>query len=204
MVESCISITIELGTTILASVVIIGILAYLLLQSRMKNTDFELDSCELGLSGNTIHLKCNKKYREIAYKLWVDINTRAIGVKIDFDQDIIYTINKSYYESFKGTRELLKEMPVNKLCSDSDDLVNLIVRFLNEVMRPYLTKWGIKYNKWYETEINKEDNNTLSPVDIQKKYEYYNELVADLQALNNRVMAYSDNLQEIAFNLRKK
>ena len=197
------SITLDIGTLIIALLSVIAIIVYFCSKKRLKKLNFDIDECELGLTGGTIHLKCNKIHQQIAFRIWVDINTRVLATKINLDVDNIRVVNDSYYKCFTDTRELLKEIPVNKINSDGE-LVNLIVRFLNEVMRPYLTKWGVRYNEWYDNIIEKDKLKGNNPVDIQKSYPYYEELSSDLLSINEKVIKYSDKLHEIAFSDIKK
>lgn len=198
------SITLDIGTLIIATLSVIAIIVYFFSKKRLKKLNFDIDECELGLTGGTIRLRCNKIHQQIAYRIWVDINTRVLATKIDLDTDIIRVVNESYYKCFTDTRELLKEIPVNKINNDGE-LVNLIVRFLNEVMRPYLTKWGVTYNNWYDSEIKKVENKGYNPVEIQRRYPQYKDLSKDLLAINEKVIKYSDRLYEIAFsNVKKK
>ena len=197
------SITLDIGTLIIAILSIIAIIVYFCSKKRLKKLNFDIDECELGLTGGTIRLKCNKIHQQIAFRIWVDINTRVLATKINLDVDNIRVINDSYYKCFTDTRELLKEIPVDKINSDGE-LVNLIVRFLNEVMRPYLTKWGVRYNQWYDNKIEKDGLKGDNPVDIQKSYSGYEELSNDLLSINEKVIKYSDKLREIAFSEAKK
>ena len=197
------SITLDIGTLIIAILSIIAIIVYFCSKKRLKKLNFDIDECELGLTGGTVHLKCNKIHQQIAFRIWVDINTRVLATKINLDVDNIRAINDSYYKCFTDTRELLKEIPVNKINSDGE-LVNLIVRFLNEVMRPYLSKWGIRYSKWYDNITENDKLKGDNPVDIQKSYPYYEELSKDLLSINEKVIKYSDKLCEIAFSDTKK
>lgn len=197
------SITLDIGTLIIAVLSVIAIIVYFFSKKRLKKLNFDIDECELGLTGGTIRLRCNKIHQQIAYRIWVDINTRVIATKIDLDVDNIRVVNNSYYKCFTDTRELLKEIPVNKINNDGE-LVNLIVRFLNEVMRPYLTKWGVTYNNWYDNKIETDEMKGKNPVEIQKSYPYYEELSNDLLSINEKVMKYSDKLHEIAFSDVKK
>ena len=194
-----ISITLDIGTLIIALLGIVAIIAYLFSKKKFKKLNFDVDECELGLTGGIIRLKCNRVHQQIAYRIWVDINTRVLATKINLDVDNIRIVNDSYYKCFTDTRELLKEIPVNKINNDNE-LVNLIVRFLNEVMRPYLTKWGVRYNEWYDNEIKKEELKGTNPVDIQKSYTHYQELSSDLLSINEKVIKYSNRLREIAFS----
>lgn len=197
------SITLDIGTLIIAVLSVITIIVYFFSKKRLKKLNFDIDECELGLTGGTIRLRCNKIHQQIAYRIWVDINTRVIATKIDLDVDNIRVVNNSYYKCFTDTRELLKEIPVNKINNDGE-LVNLIVRFLNEVMRPYLTKWGVRYNNWYDNIIKTDEMKGKNPVEIQKSYSCYEELSNDLLSINEKVMKYSDKLHEIAFSDVKK
>lgn len=197
------SITLDIGMLIIAVPSVIAIIVYFFSKKRLKKLNFDIDECELGLTGGTIRLRCNKIHQQIAYRIWVDINTRVIATKIDLDVDNIRVVNNSYYKCFTDTRELLKEIPVNKINNDGE-LVNLIVRFLNEVMRPYLTKWGVTYNNWYDNKIETDEMKGKNPVEIQKSYPYYKELSNDLLSINEKVMKYSDKLHEIAFSDVKK
>ncbi len=197
------SITLDIGTLIIAVSSVIAIIVYFFSKKRLKKLNFDIDECELGLTGGTIRLRCNKIHQQIAYRIWVDINTRVIATKIDLDVDNIRVVNNSYYKCFTDTRELLKEIPVNKINNDGE-LVNLIVRFLNEVMRPYLAKWGVTYNNWYDNKIETDEMKGKNPVEIQKSYPYYEELSNDLLSINEKVMKYSDKLHEIAFSDFKK
>lgn len=196
------SITLDIGIAIIALISIVAMIVVCCSKKKMKKLDFDVDECELGLTGGIIHLKCNNTHRQIAYRIWVDINTRVLAVKINLDVDVIRIVNNSYHKCFNDTRELLKDIPVNKINDDSE-LVNLIIRFLNEVMRPYLTKWGVRYAEWYDNEIQKEENKGKNPVEIQKKYPKYDELVNDLQSINDKVIKYSDKLHDIAFSSNK-
>ena len=65
-----------------------------------------------------------KKDQEIAYKIWVELSTRKIGIPFEKEYDIIIEIYDSWYEFFKITRDLLKEIPVNKI-SHSNELILL-------------------------------------------------------------------------------
>ena len=80
----------------------------------------------------------------------------------------------------------------------------MIIKFLNEVLRPYLTTWGVKYNKWYDEQLKNEESKLLSPVQIQRKYQEYDRLTSDLLALNENMIGFSVALHDIAFGNEKK
>lgn len=195
-----ISLSIDLSSLIIASALLAIVLVIFLIKifSRGK---MEIDGIDFGLEGICFHICKERAVRQIAYKIWVEINTRVIGVKIDLEKDIIRSIHESYYSFFTSTRLLIEDIPAKNV-KDTKELILLAICFLNDVMRPYLTKWGLKFNKWYDEE--KEKSNTLSPQEIQKRFKEYDEMTADLLKLNHNVVSYSDALKKIAFEEKRR
>ena len=55
---------------------------------------FEIDEAQLGLGEQKIILRPNDTDRQIAYKIWVELSTRKIGLPIDLENDVISEINE--------------------------------------------------------------------------------------------------------------
>ena len=195
-----ISVSLDLSILIIAGLFILGSIILLLVRCFNKKANIFIDGVEIGLNGICFHICKDKAVRQIAYKIWVEMNTRTICVKIDVDNDIIRAIHNSYYEFFKTTRELVKEIPVNNL-KQTLELSNMIIEFLNNVMRPYLTKWGIKFNDWYDQK--KEENKEKSPQELQKEYTNYDELINDLLCINKNVINLNKELEKIVLPRKK-
>ncbi len=160
-----------------------------------KNS-IEINEINLGIGTNSsIKLKYNSKEKDIAYKLWVEISTRKIGLKFDEENDVITEVYDSWYEFFKIARELMKEIPVNN-SSNVIRLTDLTEKVLNQGLRPHLTKWQARYRKWYD--VNAQKNTDESPQEIQRKYPFYDELLADLKKTNEEMIEYKNVLLEIA------
>ena len=160
-----------------------------------KNS-IEINEINLGIGTNSsIKLKYNSKEKDIAYKLWVEISTRKIGLKFDEENDVITEVYDSWYEFFKIARELMKEIPVNN-SSNVIRLTDLTEKVLNQGLRPHLTKWQARYRKWYD--VNAQKNTDESPQEIQRKYPCYDELLADLKKTNEEMIEYKNILLEIA------
>ena len=155
----------------------------------------DVDEISLGIGDSNIKLKYNKKDQEIAYKLWVELNTRKIGLVFDPKYDVIDEVYNSWYAFFTIARELLKEIPATKL-PYSTELITLTTNVLNDGLRPHLTTWQAKYRKWYG--LQKED--TRSPQEIQKDFSGYDALVSDLLQTNNRMIEYKKLMYRIAFD----
>lgn len=165
-----------------------------------KFKTYEINEAEIGSGVGKLKIKPNYQDIQIAYKLWVELSTRKVGLKIDLDNDVINQIYNSWYVFFRLTRELLKEIPISKIKKDKStrDLVRIAIEVLNEGVRPHLTNWQARFRKWYETENKKEENNFFSPQDIQKKYPKYEELISDMIKVNNKLIEYRKILKNLS------
>ena len=56
---------------------------------------FEIDEAQFGLGEQKITLRPNDTDRQIAYKVWVELSTRKIGLPIDLDDDVIAEVYES-------------------------------------------------------------------------------------------------------------
>lgn len=167
--------------------------------------DVEIQGGDIGIASNIIRFKPNKKDKEIAYQLWVELSTRKLGIQLDMDNDVIYEVYNSWYEFFKITRESLKEFPVSKLENEiSTEIIDIAIDVLNGELRKHLTKWQAKFRYWYEIEKDKEENDDLSPQEIQKKFPEYDELVKDLMIVNKYLINYTNLLHDIVFSKKGK
>lgn len=202
--ESFSTIVFELNWLVLISLFILlaiisKVIKYIINYSRKQSIN--IDEIELGIGNSHITMKYDAKDKEIAYKLWIELNTRKIGLQYDEEDDVLVEIYDSWYKFFEIARELLKEMPQSKFAS-TPQLIELSLKILNIGLRPHLTKWQAKYRKWYAIEIEKQENADKTPQEIQKKYLHYVELVDDLKITNQRMMEYKELLYEIAFGKR--
>ena len=78
----------------------------------------------------------------------------------------------------------------------------LTIKILNEGLRPHLTRHQAKFRKWYDEALKDESNKGLSPQDIQRKYEKYEELVSDFKSVNEILINYKDELEKRIHMLR--
>lgn len=154
-----------------------------------------INEVNLGIGNSSIKLSYSKKDQEIAYKLWVELSTRKIGLPFDRENDVIKEVYDSWYDFFKIARELLKEIPLSRI-PYSSDLIQLTEKVLNMGLRPHLTMWQARYRKWYD-EALKEKSGT--PQDIQKLYPEYSTLIEDLLKTNEKMIEYKKLMGEIAF-----
>lgn len=156
-----------------------------------------VDQASIGIGNSSIMLKLNKKDQEIAYKLWVELSTRKIGLPYDEENDVIVEVYDSWYSFFKIARDLLKDIPAERLAY-SGELVELTQKVLNDGLRPHLTRWQARYRKWEKQASEKEG----TPQDIQKCYPEYAELIQDLRNTNQKMINYKDLMYKIAFEIK--
>ena len=155
-----------------------------------------VDEVLLGIGNSQVKLKYNKKDQEIAYKLWVELSTRKIGLDFDSENDVIFEVYDSWYDFFTTARGLMEEIPAERL-KYSSELIELTEAVLNKGLRPHLTIWQAKFRKWYNENI---DNNVgKTPQQIQELYPYYEELKTDLIDTNKRMIEYKNLMARIAF-----
>ncbi len=175
-------------------IVVVGIVVKKL-ATRLAYHSIVVDEVSLGIGNSNIKLKYNKKDQEIAYKLWVELNTRKIGLPYDENYDVIVEVYNSWYDFFKIARELLKDIPPNRL-PYSTKLITVTTDVLNVGLRPHLTKWQAKYRKWY----NENRKDLRSPQEIQRAFPEYDELLSDLLITNKHMIEYKNLMFQIAFN----
>ena len=199
--DSVCYITIQLNwlAILVLCVVVIGI-NYLIKKVITVSRKYSISVQELplGIGCSSIPVHYDISDRALAYKLWVELNTRKIGLEFDQENDVIVEVYNSWYEYFRVARELIKDLPIEKI-ECASELIELATKVLNNGLRPHLTKWLARYRKWYESSV-KESDAKLSPQDIQKQYPYYDELLSDLIETNKRMIAYKELMYQIAFN----
>lgn len=154
----------------------------------------EISETVIGIGKSSIKIKCDKRVQGIAHKIWIELKTRKIGIMFEEDQDVITEVYDSWYEAFKIIRKQLEEIPEERI-GDAKELIDIVLKVLNDGLRPHLTKWQAKYRAWYKKE--KEKNQNMTPQEIQKMYPEYQELVSDLKKTNGIMINFSKELRKI-------
>ena len=166
------------------------------LKGFLGKKSIQVDEMTLGIGSTTITLKYNKKCKEIAYKIWVELSTRKIGLRFDPEYDVISEVYDSWYQFFGVVRNLLKEIPPEQT-NESRQLIELTNKVLNLGLRPHLTKWQAKFRTWLkENDIE----NMYPPQEHQREFPNYKELENDLIETNNQLIEYMGYMESMAFN----
>ena len=193
----------DFGLTVHANVVVVSamlLLVFILLLARKiffqrRLSQFEIEEAECGLGDQKITLRANDLDRTVAYRVWVELSTRKIGLKIDPDDDVIDEIYNSWHEFFSVTRELIKDVPVVKVRQDSTrKIIHLSIEVLNTGLRPHLTKWQARFRRWYANQLLKDGDALEHPQDIQKRFPDYDKLISEMLEVNSKLMAYREKM----------
>ena len=179
-------------------IILLLIMIFYTLRKRWyKVRDWEINEAELGIGNQKLKLKINDDDAQIAYKIWVELSTRKIGIKIDPEKDVIEEVYNSWYQFFGVTRELIKNIPVSKMKRESTrEIIELSICILNQGMRPHLTKWQAEFRKWYKQ--NSKNELGLSPQQIQRTFPQYDELMKDLTKVNKHMVNYCKSMKKVA------
>lgn len=186
------------GITI--GILILTFLIVMLFRNRLFPSlrRFEIDEAELGLGDQKITLRPNTTDLQIAYKIWVELSTRKIGLPIDLEHDVLSEIYDSWYGFFSVTREHIKDLPASRFRrKDTERIISLSIDVLNSGIRPHLTKFQARFRRWYDQQLTKEANADMTPQEIQKNFPQYKELVEDLQIVNGRLIQYRHKMHDL-------
>ncbi len=179
-------------------VVLIGLLVWQILQYRGHFKSFEIDQAEIGIGQQKFKLAPNDTDRQIAYKIWVELSTRKIGLAIDLQYDVVEEVYDSWHTFFGITRELIKDVPVRKFRRPATEkIVGMSIEVLNEGLRPHLTMWQARFRRWYERQAKQEDFALKTPQEIQQEFPAFKELSQDLLLVNKKLIAYRAKMRQL-------
>lgn len=161
--------------------------------------EFDIDEVEIGIGVGKVKLSPSHEDLQMAYRLWVELKTRKLGLPFEEKHDVIVEIYNSWHEFFRITRELIKAIPVSKVRSQKSTraLIGVSIDVLNVAIRPHLTKWQARFRHWYELEVSKPANLDIPPQELQRRYPEYKELVTELRATNAHLVTYASTLSRI-------
>lgn len=136
----------------------------------------------------------------IAYQAWVELKTRKVALPFDEKNDVIVEIYDSYYQVFSRLRDLAKTVPAHRLRDSKDlrELVEIMIKVLNEGLRPHLTVWQAKFRRWYDAALKRDADVGHTPQEIQRGYAEYAALVADLKKVHEETVDYAEFLRRVA------
>jgi hypothetical protein len=152
---------------------------------------------KLGNIGD-IRLERNHTTTQIAHQAWIELVTRKAAQPFDPENDLIVEVYNSWYALFGEFRALARTIPAHRVRHDPDTrkLVDLMIRVMDDGLRPHLTRWQARFRDWYDAELKTAERET--PQRIQRRFPYYAEVVADIDRVTNGLIEYSKFLKDVA------
>lgn len=134
----------------------------------------------------------------ITHQAWIELVTRKAALPFDSDYDVITDVYDSWYVLFGELRELAKSVPAERIRDhgSTKELVDALVKALNDGLRPHLTKWQARFRAWERLAA---DSTTASPQHLQRQYPEYDELLRDLLIVNQQLMGLARALDTIVY-----
>jgi len=177
---------------------VVAILLFIALLLSLRNR-FGSNAISLNIPFNmgSWSFDTTPKDRIVAWKLYIQLMTRKAALPFDRDHDVISEIYDSFLAVFEATRELLAELPPREFGKEGGVTV-LILRVLNDGLRPHLTRWQCEYRRWWDHALGAATNREKSPLEIQRQYPKYEALVTDLEQTNTELSKLADELLRIA------
>ena len=172
---------------------LVGILVLILfrrfqIKSASLNVPFKLGS---------VTFETTPTDRIIAWQAYVQLVTRKAALPFDDKHDVIEDVYASMYSLFDTSRDLLSNLPPRSF-ENPDGISAILLRVINDGLRPHLTRWQSDFRSWIEIAREKDEFQGMSPVALQKMYPEYQTLVEDLRFTNTELSKLADELYLIA------
>lgn len=195
--SSSATFSVSLSPWIVALFVVWAVLIYWLVWPKSQAWEAKEVSVKVGNLAD-IKLTPNQEVAGLAHRAWTELVSRKAGVAFDEENDVIIEVYDSWYKLFGEIRSLIKAIPVEKLraSEDAQKLCDYLLKVLNEVLRPHLTKYHARFRAWYDFEVSNSPGK--SPQEIQKQYPQYKDLVSDLKQVNAEFLDFESSLRRVA------
>ena len=156
---------------------------------------FEIRPTFLGI---TWRIERNRETARLAQEAYVELITRKAAIEFEEDNDVLTEIYDSWYALFGEVRRLARQLDADDIAGNADlqQLHDLLVAVLNEGLRPHLTRWHARFQRWYIAEADAHP--AASPQEIQRAYPDYDELLVSLRGANQLLIGLAGELKKLA------
>jgi len=125
--------------------------------------------------------------RQCAWELYTELSTRVAVTGKSRDPDCTNFKGELYIESllsvykfFQEARSIMRKFPVGKIAGNNQQHLGVMIsRVMEDVLRPFLEKWQVRYRHWWENESNPR----LSPIKRQNEFPELKEFLDDWVAV---------------------
>jgi len=137
--------------------------------------------------------------KQFANRIYIELKTRKAAIPIDENNDIIEEIYNSWYKLFCVIRDDLKTLPVSDLkdIDNSESVMSLTIKILNEILRPHLTEHQSKFRSWLEKAKQNPEYKNITLQELQKEYPDYKALMKSLKETNQMLIDSAKKLCEM-------
>lgn len=149
----------------------------------------------------SVTYEISEEDRRAAWQLYVQLKTRKATLPFDTQNDLLVEVLDSVYEVVDITRGLLTAMPLPS--TESIGVSDLMLRVLNDGLRPFLTRWQADFRRWWDLAIEDPADREERPQAIQRLYPRFEELVQDLIQMNQNLDEYARGLLAVALPQRR-
>jgi len=192
------TIDVDMNVIVLVLLVAVGFALMLVALRRSRQDRVICVNVDIPLGGiGRVTVKSDRDVACIAQQAWIEIVTRKAGLPIDEENDVVDEILSSWYELFRELRVLAKSVPAGSLRTrNARDAVDLLVRALNDGLRPALTRWQARFRAWYAEE--RKHRPKEEPQLVQRDFPGYAEMIGDIKTVNGQLRQFADALRIIA------
>ncbi|MBM0238251.1 hypothetical protein JNW88_15835 [Micromonospora sp. ATA32] len=190
------NVQVGIVAVIAVALIMIGLLAHERRGARWRLTKVNFRFAGLG----QIEICPNNDVAQIAHTAWVELRSRKAAIPFDPDHDVIVEMYNSWYDLFRALRELAKTVPPDAMRAGESApmLAEILLKALNDGLRPHLTCWQAKFRRWYDVKIDDPAMASMSPQEIQRLFPEYEALVADLVVVSKGMSQFTEELRKIA------
>lgn len=139
-----------------------------------------------------------KELRVFCAKVYIELITRKAAIPIDENEDLIELIHTSWFSLFNTIRTELKVLPsiYFKMDGTCMEVLKLMLKILNEILRPHLTKHYSAFNFWLNKEISKTYSSQITLVKLQQQYPDYSNIMHSMLQTNLKLLNAANELYE--------
>ncbi|HYD84510.1 MAG TPA: hypothetical protein VEA63_10665 [Opitutus sp.] len=143
------------------------------------------------------------RVKDFAHRVWVQLTTRVIARKFNWEHDDLAKVYDSWYEFFRYVRSLAEEAMFYREADTAlaNEVRSLVIdELLDAIMRPHLTNHPRRFRHWLEHDArNTQEFASLEPQELQRKYPKFALLQADLIETQNKISGVEARLVSLLF-----
>lgn len=137
--------------------------------------------------------------RQIAHMVAVELETHQISRGVDLKIDNLRRVYQAAYVMFQRIRALMGQLPVEELRGDAAamKISDTLAEILNESLRPHLTIWRERYERWEKHFSRTATGKKLSPQELLARFPEREALRRDLRKVTRQLQTNACRLRSL-------